>query len=397
MITLKSHGKSVALIDESVMLAILNIYPDEHLADRTFFMKALNEGEMSFSELRNECDKLLLPWQLFVLNPARAAKEVNNIRESRTAKFEKKMIASRTNEGAGVSLRIADRLISLQEYAKEGVVERNIFVGKLKDLHRDTWASIIMREFGINQAKLKDVKKDKALEYLIKLIERQNIRVARGVLTNKLLPALKSSRSSYRKSSGFVVKDERVPYIFIPNEITDSESPGRQILTLLSLLVLIGLDRYDSYITGEFEIVSSSQKIFQHIYGVVSEILLPYDATEPYKGKEISETIRDTLATTYMLTPSAVVVTLRQRGHIESDATYQKLLEGTYVGGVSPNSIKRTPRIDTAVNKMCGASTSQQIFEGIRDRSLSATRAQYLIFGRVDKLSFEKYKANVGL
>jgi hypothetical protein len=397
VITLKSHGKSIGLMDESVTLTILNIYPDEHLSDRPLFKKALGEGEIAFSALRDECDRLLLPWQLFLLNSVRAEKEITSIRNSRTAKFEKKMIASRTNEGAGVSLRIADRLISLQEYAREGVSQPNSFVGKLKNLHRDSWAATIVKHFGIDPAKLKDTKKDKVLGYLIKTVEQHDIRVARGVLTNKLLPALKTSRSSYRKSSGFVVKDDKVPYIFIPNEINDSESPGRQILTLLSLLTLIGLDRYDSYITGEFEIVSSTQKIFQQIYGVVSEILLPYEATNPYKGKKITEAVRDTLATKYMLTPSAVVVTLRQRGYIESDATYQQLLEGTYAGGVGPSTPKRTPRIDTAVNKMCGRTTSQQILEGVRNGSLSATRAQYLIFGRVDKLSFEKYKANVGL
>lgn len=397
MITLRSHGKSVGLIDESVMLMVLSIYPDENLIDRPIFMNALNDREMTFSTLKDECGKLLLAWQLFLLNPQRAKKEIDDINTRRTAKFEKKMIASRTNEGAGVSLRIADRLISLQEYAKEGVVEPNAFIGKLKNLHRDKWASCVLHEFSIDQSRLKDVKKDKALDYLIERIEQNNIRVSRGVLTNKLLPALKSSRSSYRKSSGFVVRDDKVPYVFLPNEISDSESSGRQILTLLSLLMLIGLDRYDSYITGEFEIVSSTQKIFQHIYSVVSEILLPLEATKPYIGRQIDETIRDTLAGQYVLTPSAVVVTLRQRGYIESDSTYQRLLEGTYAGGVGPSTPKRTPHIHNAVSKMCGNTTSQQIIAGLRDRSLNATRAQYLIFGRIDKLSFERYKANIGL
>lgn len=398
MVVLKSHGKEVASLDESVMLAVLNIYPDEALFERQVFKRAIEDGEITVAALKDECSKLLLPWQLFALGSARATKEISDINDRRSSKFEKRMLASRTNEGAGVSLRIADRLISLQEYAKEGVEGTNDYVGMLKSLHRDKWVPELLNFFSIDLERLKNVKKEKALDYLIERFESKNIRVARGVLTNKILPALKTSRSSYRKSSGFVVRDEKVPYIFLPNEVSDSESPGRQILTLLSLVFLVGLDRYDSYITGDFEIVSSTKKVFQQIYGAASEILLPFNATEKYRGQKIDEDIRDKLAMEYTLTPSAVTVTLRQRGHIDSDADYERLLGGNYLEGINKLSTpKRTPHIHNAVSKMCGATTSQQIIAGLRDQSLSATRAQYLIFGRVDKLSFEKYKANVGL
>lgn len=396
MVTLKSNGKDVVDIKAASIKKILNIYPDEPLIDRPIFQAALASGTLSYSELRAECDRLLLPWQLFLLNPTKLQKEISNIDAKRKSKFDQVMIASRDNEGHGVSLRIADRLIALQDFARQRISVTNSFCGMLKNQHRDKWAKIVVDYFEIDMAKLSGGKKEKTLEYLIEKLEAKSVRVARGVLTNGLLPAPNTIRSSYRKSSGFVVQDSRLPYIFLPNEISDNETPGRQILTLLSLVMLIGLDQYNLYITGNLEMTISTDRTLRQIYGVASEILLPFTETEKLAGSTITEQIRDDLAARYMLTPSAVVVTLRQRGLIEDDSAYEVLLE-TIPNGDGAKTPKRTPHLDNAVKKLCGNATNNDIISALRNESLSPLRAQYLMFGRVDKLKFEKYKANVGL
>ncbi|HEU4966414.1 MAG TPA: hypothetical protein VFT53_02950 [Candidatus Saccharimonadales bacterium] len=396
MITLKTNGKDVIEIDESVITKILDIYPDEHLADRPLFLEARKLEVLTYAELRAECDKLLIPWQLFLLSPTRLKKEIGKIEEKRKSKFDKVMIASRDNEGHGVSLRIADRLIALQDFARQGINEKNNFCGSLKSVHRDKWAEQLLKHFEINPAKLSNGRKEKTLEYLIGKLEEKDIRVSRGVLTNKLLPAANAIRSSYRKSSGFVVQDSKVPYVFLPNEVSDNETPGRQILTLLSLLILIGLNQYNLYITGDLETRIGGNRTLNQIYGVVSEILLPFEATDKLRGVQITEDVRDDLASRYMLTPSAIIVTLRQRGLIEDDTTYQSLLDGIPKGNGS-KATKRTPHLDTAVRKLCGNATSNDIINGLRSHTLTSVQAQYMMFGRVDKLKFEKYKANVGL
>jgi hypothetical protein len=202
----------------------------------------------------------------------------------------------------------------------------------------------------------------------------------------------------YRKSSGFVVQDDRVPYVFLPNELNDNETAGRQILTLFVLLILIGNDQYNLSLNGELELYVKGQKTLQQSFGVASEILLPFTTTDSYRGEKVTASTISELSSRYMLTPSAIIVTLSQRGLITNDSQKEQLLED--IKSASPNEtsgIKRAANIDNAVKKLCGAATTSDIVKAIEAKSLSSIRAQYLIFGRVDKLRFARFKTTVGL
>ena len=341
----------------------------------------------------------MIPWQLFFLSEDKIEDTIHKIDEKRKAKFSNKLIASRDNiKGGGISLRIADRLIAFQEFAGESISIPNAFCGILKNLHRDKWAKFIIDYFEIDTSWLVSGKKEKTLDKLINCIESKNIRIARGVLDNKnmLLPV--ANRQVYRKSSGFVVKDDKVPYIFLPNELNDSETVGRQILTLFVLLILIGNDQYDLSLSGELELYIKGQKTLQQAFGVATETLLPFSETSSYEGTTITASTITSLSSRYMLTPSAVIITLRQRGLIVSDIQKDQLLEAIKAAAPSNTSvIKRAANIDNAVKKLCGIATTADMVKAIEAKSLSSVRAQYLIFGRIDKLRFARFKSTVGL
>ena len=344
----------------------------------------------------------MIPWQLFFLAQDKIDDTISRINEKRKAKFDKKLLASRdnTSEG-GVSLRIADRLIALQEFANEFVVTNNTFCGALKNLHRDKWAKFIIDYFEIDTSILSSGNKGKTLDKLITCVESRNIRIARGVLDNNnmLLPVAKTVRQIYRKSSGFVVKDDKLPYIFLPNELNDNETAGRQILTLFVLIILIGNDQYDLALSGELELFINGQKKLQQAFGVATEILLPYAVTKQYSGTNITTMTVDELSEKYMLTPSAIIVTLRQRGLVTTDAQKQKLLDDIKLAfpAGEVKTPKRAANIDNAVKKWCGTATTADIVRAIDAKSLGSIQAQYLIFGRVDKLRFARFKARVGV
>lgn len=61
MITIKSHGKEIVEISEDSIKMILTIYRDENLLGRKLFVDAISSKEMSYTDLRSECDKLLIP------------------------------------------------------------------------------------------------------------------------------------------------------------------------------------------------------------------------------------------------------------------------------------------------------------------------------------------------
>lgn len=380
------------------MTKILDIYPDEHLVNRPVFEDAFMTGEISLAALRKECDVLLIPWQLFLLSPDKLVASIQKIEERRKSKFSERLIANRSNDGSGISLRIADRIIGLQEFASEGIDTDNTFCGMLNNYRRSQWPLLIIQHFGFDLSRLNNKPKDGTLKYIIRQVESKNIRVARGVLSSavKFFPAAKEVQKTYRKSSGFVVHDEKLPYVFLPDEMGDNETPGRQILTLVVLLVLVGTNNYDLYLTSDLELHVKRAGILRQAFGVATDILLPYEATDKYKDVVITETIRDELAASYMLTPSAVVVTLRQRGIIDSDEQQAALLD-SIEGGVKGTGPRKAPKIDTAVKKMCGDATTTDIIRAISAGSLTTVNAQYLMFGRVDKIKYATFAATVGL
>ena len=398
MIALKTHGKIVLQVEEASIGKILNIYPDEHLSERPVFSNALANGEMSLTDLKKECGTLLIPWQLFLLQPGKLDRSIEQIEARRNAKFNERLIASRKKDGSGISLRIADRVIGLQEFASRGISQPNDFCGMLNNHDRSQWPQILTKHFGIDPIKLKNRPKKAVLEYLIKQTEAKNIRVARGVLSSAamLFPVAREIQKTYRKSSGFVVHDPKLPYVFLPDEMGDNETMGRQILTLLVLLVLVGTNTYDIYLTGDLELRIRRDKILAKAFGVATDILLPQEVSDSYKGKVITEAIRDELAAAYMLSPSAVVVTLRQRDVIESDKEQTRLLGSIETGGGGGGPMS-APKIDTSIKKLCGESTTADIVSALSDHKLKTVDAQYLMFGRVDKLRFAKFAATVGL
>ena len=395
-ITIKTDSKKVIDISIMSIKKILNIYPDENHIDRPVFAKALLSRELTYSNLQSETKTLMIPWQLFFLKKEKLDKAINKINEKRRSKFDKKFLANRNNDTASsVSLRIVDRIIALQEFACTQVHDKNVFCGCLKHLHNDRWAKKIIDYFEIDTGMLYGGHKNEVLNKLIACIETKNIRVARGVLDSKnmLLPVTETIRQIYRKSSGFVVQDKRVPYVFLPNELNDRETAGRQILTLFVLLILVGNDQYDIAVSGELELSINGTIELQQAFNVATEILLPPSATSKYKDTLInSETIK-TLSEQYMLTPSAIIITLRRRGLIVSDKHKQELLDKIVTPPIKGvKGYKRPPNIDTAIKKWCGTATTLDIIYAISSGSLSPIKAQYLIFGRVDKQRYIEFK-----
>lgn len=401
-IAIKTNGERVIDISIASIQNILNIYPDECHIDRPVFTNALSSRELAFSDLQSEAETLMIPWQLFFLEEEKLDKTIHKLNKKRKSKFDKKFLANRNSSTEnGVSLRIVDRIIALQEFAHNQVLEKNVFCGSLKYLAHDKWAGKIIDFFEIDPEILCKGHKGKVLDKLIDCVEAKNIRVARGVFdsNNKILPTAKTVRRIYQKSSGFVVQDEKVPYVFLPNELNDKETAGRQILTLFVLLILIGNNQYDIALTGELELSITSTRGLQQAFSVATEILLPFSVTDAYRTNLIDSNIIEALSEQYMLTPSAIIITLWQRGLLRNDDHKQELLDNMNVPlpTADTKGFRRPANIDTAIKKWCGTATTRDIVQAINSKILSPIEAQYLIFGRVDKSRYAKFKAKFNI
>ena len=395
------NNKKSVEIDPKTVRDVLGIYSEEKLVERDVFKNALNSNSIEYTDLREESEKILIPWQFFFLDNANLQRELSHINKMRLDKVSEKLMAKRKGVGDVTSRRIIDRLIRLQNFiCSEGSnIPQNVFCGSLIGKGEDDSVKHILSYFDIQPEKLRKGSKKSALEYLIQKIESRNINVSRGVLTNKILPAWQVVENSvYKNTSGFVIKDSRIPFVFLPSEINPDETDGRQIYTLIYLIVLIGLNEYDFSIDRNFKAKAISAKGQQaKIYRITSELLLPSVDTEKFRGQYITPQIRDELSAKYKITPTAVLVTLRIRKIISSKEEYESLLPIEYVPQKGKKVNMRAPGVDTSVRKFCGKYPFEIINHGIKTGSVNAIQAQYLFFGGVNKKGFKKYRAKLKL
>lgn len=390
------NKKSVEIHDD-VVHGVLNIYPEEKLKERPLFAGSFTNGYISYRKLLHECDSILVPWQMFFLTPAHLKKQLEHIEKQRKYKFDKKFFTKREAVGRVTSKRIIDRLIRLQSYILHNYkLSEHQFCGALNGKTKEESAKTLLEFFDIDQNTFRSKPVEKALTYLIEKIDNKGINISRGVLKGGVLPELSHAGSVYKNTSGFVVKDERIPFIFLPDDINPDEAMGRRIYTLMYLLVCIGLDKYDFYLESQFKASALKTRGTEaKRHSITTAILLPEEETKKLRGTSITETDISDLSKGFKVTPTAVVVILKKRGII-SKPEYEALLPTPFAPrrGVSKS---RRPGITTAVRKFCGIQAFNYVNDGIRRGAVNSIETQYLLFGRVSQKLYKDYRQKIGI
>ena len=384
-------------INDVVVSRILNLYPEEKLIQRITFVRAFQTGSIELKCLKDESDKILIPWQMFFLNEKNFDDQIKHIETQRKHKVSSKLLSKRRGSGSVTSKRIIDRLIRQQNFLiEQNEYDTNIYCGLIYRKSVDSAVRTILSHFGIERDELWGfTKKQKAFDYLLKKIESKSINVSQGVLTNKLLPNHQVvGNDIYKNTSGFVIKNDCVPFIFLPSEINPDEAISRQIYTLIYLLVVIGLNQYTYILEKNFRASSLTVGgIEARIHAITSELLIPQSELIKYTGQTISIEMRDTICNRFKVTPLALTTTLKIRGLI-TESEYDELKPEPYlnkktkIGG-------RSPLMSTSIKKFCGAMTYQSICSAIQTQALRNTQAQYLIFGSINKKGFRRFRTEL--
>lgn len=393
------RGKDSTQIDDRVVERVLDLYPEESLRDRKVFGQAFSSGRIRYADLKSECEKLLIPWQLLFLNPTNLQRQIDNIEANRVHKTSRRLLAKRPGAGGVTSKRIIDRLIRLQGYVSGSCgFPKSSYCGSLKGLRVHQAAAAVVSYFEIDQPWLwARSGKGTALEYLIGRVEERQINVSQGVLTNRMLPHHKVVPGAiYKNTSGFVIKDDRVPFVFLPSEINPDEVESRQIFSLIYLLVILGLDEFDYCIEKDFSFSRApANKVLKRIYAIATEILIPNRETELLRGTPITIGRRNELSDKFKVSPTALVTTLHIRGLL-SRSQYDALLPAPFVLGARTTQPMRTPKLINSVRKFAGKVAFSIVNAGISSGALKKIPAQYLLFGVVNKKHFHKYRQQIG-
>ncbi|QQR78906.1 MAG: hypothetical protein IPJ68_01370 [Candidatus Moraniibacteriota bacterium] len=387
----KTSGVSAVEIDDDVFRTILSFYPEEKLHESEFFQSCFSHGSVSYTLLRAESNKIFLPWQLFFLNKKNLKKQLKHINEQREDRLSAAFFTKRKGSGEHMSRRIVDRLIRLQGFVvSKKKYQKNSFCNSLNSLSPTDAANSLIEYFGVDLVEFRGKKtKREALEYLIKKIGAGQINVSRGVRV--LLPIYQQIDKIYKNTSGFALKDDCLPFIFLPGDINPEEATGRQIYSLFYLLASIGINDYSFFIDQDLEVqVVGAKNLEKWKHDLVSCIILPTDSltTIPTSLDDIMK-----MSDKYKVTPTAVIVVLRARGIINS-ALFD-FLKSELNLSVKTFQQGWSAKISTSVKKFCGQEASAAINMLIRGGKLKSITAQYLIFGRVNKSQYKKYFSQI--
>lgn len=392
---LQVRGITATTLDDTSFRKVLDIYPEEGFAARKVFAEALSDGVIEFDDLRKEAGMMLIPWQMFFMDAPKLDAELAKIeafrQQAQTAPF-----AKRKGAGNTTSKRILDRLLRLQAYVTTNhSFPKNAFCGALVGKDPVAAAALLRDHFGIKDGAFRTKNKVDALDYLIEKAEEHQVSVSQGVLANKILPALNDSKNVYKSTSGFVIGHAQLPFVFLPSETNPDEREGRQILTLVYLLVLIGLEAYEYEIEKDFKAKMLAATGKQATaYDVASEFLLPTSVTDALRGNVITEASRDDLAKRHKITPTAVVVILRRRKVI----TYEQFNSLTPLTAPARAPKSGGPQaIDRSVRKFNGKHAFELINADFAAGRINNMGTQYLLFGGPNKVGFKKYKRKLGL
>lgn len=392
-------GNNSTEIEDSVVKRILNLYPEENLDQRVVFQTAFSKGNIEYKDLVSESGKLLIPWQMFFLDSNNLNTQIAHIETQRKHKVSAKLVTKRRGIGEVTSKRIMDRLIRQQNFlTSTGTFSVNSFCGSLKGVQTRKAADHVLKYFSVDRNILWKYKgKKRALEYLINQIGSSNISISRGVLTNKLLPTWHVVPSDvYRNTSGFAIKDDCIPFVFLPSEINPDEVESRQIYTLIYLITVIGLDQYEYYLDKDFKaMIINAKGMTARIHAITAEFLVPAEETEKLKSQTVTPAIRDTLSDMFKVSPLALITILRIR-RIITKSEYELLKPSPFVSKKQKTPM-RSPKVSTSVEKFCGSKSFTAINSGIKSKILSNVQAQHLIFGGANKKGYYKYCNELGL
>lgn len=377
-------GRQKIKIDRRVFIALLDFAPIEDLAS---YKNALRNNEINLIDLKDLAQRTDIPYPLFFAPKAKIDPQIKDYQKSIESKFVTKnemQLGYRGFMKAGdIALLIRD-MGRKQEFLKNRIFPSaadNIYIGSLvkqakEGASKKQIADSIKKYFNIDLQYMRGLSKKSIIAYLCDKIENKNIFVSTS--SYRYMP---QEMDKKLRMSGFCIKDKKFPFIFINNRDGDEkpiilETEGRQIFTLVSMLVCIGMNK--------FILNSKRGKMknpsFPFVYGITAELLVPREDITNMNIVSLEE-IRE-LAKMFKVTPSVIVyrlaelriITPKERNNYLSEL--RKDIEG--VGGRP----KRSPTPTTGYSKYNGVKFSRDIISAYSRNKITAEETKHILFRR---------------
>lgn len=393
-------GRKHIKINKNVFLSLLDTSPVKTLE---LYKKALSNSEIKFSHLKELAVKADVPYPLFFANPAIINKQLKdrqkNLFEKLPSKNEMRLVGRGSFKIEDILLVVKD-LGRKQEFLKNRVITTarfNRFIGyvagKVKKVHTNRELADDIRSYlEINLHELRNKSKAEVLNYIRQCAERKNILVSFS--SYNFMPQNIDPKIGM---SGICVKDKKFPIIFVNTRDGDAkpkilESDGRQIFTLVAMLVCIAMNRFVfSTKTGK-KGTALTNKIFQ----IVGEILIPREDISEIEILDLEELKQE--SSFFKVTPSMFLMRMKECGFIDPQLARrlrEKLIDEI---NLMPASQKRSPLQVNGYGKYNGVRFSHEIIVAFKAHKITQEEMRNILFrkGRMNSTLLhdysEKYK-----
>lgn len=376
-------GKQSVTIDGRIFFALLDIpYVKTYVA----YAKAASANSIPLHDLKALAEKADVPYPLFFAPFSHVEAQLKAKTDFLDSKLPDKLELALGSRGtlSVASIELLGRdLGRRQEFLKGRVLPgapRNDYLGCVSKMVKlgasdEQAADAIRAELGIDLSALRKLSKKKVLDYLVGKAEDRSVLVSFS--SYQYMPQ-KIDRSA--QFSGFCVKDTKFPIVFINARDGDDqplilESDGRQIFTLLAMLVLAAMGKFVLGINRKRKDQPTARA-----HMIVGEILIPKADLRGVNVSSLKE-LKD-LSATFKVTPSMLLRRLRVLGKISPKIANELHAELARELKAMEPPHKTSPLPVNGFGKYNGTRFSREVIKAQREGRISVEDMNSALFRR---------------
>lgn len=351
---------------------------------------ALTSNEIKLADLKDLAKKADVPYPLFF-----APKKIVNdqIKDKNKNIFDKipskpeMQLAFRGATGIeGIEIIIKD-IGRKQEFLKDRVLTGltdNKYIGSLGKAFKTgtsnkELAKLFREYFEIDLKELRKLSKEDVVRYICAKAEEKNIFVS--LSSYNYMP---QNLDRDLGLSGLCVKDKKIPYVFINTRDGDEtpkilETAGRQIFTLISMLVCIGINKF----VLSTKTNKTKDNNYTRVYSIASEILIPSESLDNVEIKSLDDLF--SYSKVFKVTPSMFLVCLVKSKKMSQKVAdqYLEALRKRVKGVTTP---RNQPLPINAYRKYNGEKFSKEVVGAYKNKKISQDELKNVLFRKGNKM-----------
>ncbi len=386
-------NKEKMQIDGGSLFDLLEIDPSV----KEYARKFIKDNTIAFTELKDIAERANIPYPLFFAPRDKIRKQIEDYRKNIENKFPAKDEITLSHRGVlqmNEAQLIVRDLARRQEFLKKYLItdaQDNGYIGYLqkefkKGQSDEDLAKILREYFDIKLSHVRTMSKERGLVYICNKIEEKGIFIS--LSSHNYMPQNLGKDVEF---SGMCVKDKKFPFIFINTRDGDEtplilETAGRQIFTVISMLVSIGMNIFA--ISNKKGSIKNPQ--YKKIFSITGATLIPKDDLVGVNVKDVEELKQ--YSGNFKVTPSMLLVRLEQLDLIDKN-TARDCRIALARELTQKSSQKRSPLPVNGYGKYNGTRFSGEVLRAYHAKKITSEQVKNILFRKGKKMNNELLSA----